>query len=231
MIVAIDGPAGAGKSSIARRLAERLGFAFLDTGAMYRAVALAALRRGLGLHDEDAISRLARGLAIDFDGTRTLLDGEDVSTAIRTSEVTAAVYLAADNTDVRQRLVELQRQIADDRDIVTEGRDQGTVAFPHAECKIFLTASREERARRRYEELANRGETITLEEVLTQQDDRDHRDATRPVGALYKADDAVEVLTDGLTLEDVVERLERMALGKRRLVHSGNSEFRIQNSK
>jgi cytidylate kinase len=230
MIVAIDGPAGAGKSSIARRLAERLGFAFLDTGAMYRAVALAALRHGLGSHDEDAISRLVYELSIDFDGTRTLLDGEDVSATIRTSEVTAAVYLAADNVEVRQRLVELQRQIADDRDIVTEGRDQGTVAFPHAECKIFLTASRDERARRRYEELANRGETISFEEVLIQQDDRDQRDATRPVGALYKADDAVEVLTDGLTPEAVVDRLERIVASKRRLVHSGNSEFSIQDS-
>src|SRR5882757_409243 len=131
MIVAIDGPAGAGKSSIARRLAERLGFAFLDTGAMYRAVALAALQRGLGPDEGDAIATLANELTIDFDGVRTLLDGEDVSTAIRTGEVTAAVYLAADNVAVRQRLVELQRQIADDRDLVTEGRDQGTVAFPH----------------------------------------------------------------------------------------------------
>jgi cytidylate kinase len=199
MIVTIDGPAGAGKSSIARRLAERLGFAFLDTGAMYRAVALAALRRGLGPGDEAAIARLAQELAIDFDGTRTLLDGEDVSTDIRTPEVTAAVYLAADNVAVRRRLVELQRQIGTGRDLVTEGRDQGTVAFPHADCKIFLTASRHERARRRYEELAGRGEPVRFEEVLAQQDERDQRDATRPVGALIKANDAVEVLTDGLT--------------------------------
>jgi cytidylate kinase len=210
MIVAIDGPAGAGKSSIARRLAERLGFAFLDTGAMYRAVALAALRRGLGTGDAEEIARLANELTIDFDGIRTMLDGEDVSALIRTSEVSAAVYLAADNVAVRRRLVDLQRQIAAGPDLVTEGRDQGTVAFPHAECKIFLTASREERARRRYEELASRGEPITFEEVLWQQDDRDQRDASRPVGALIKADDAVEVLTDGLTLDEVVERIERI---------------------
>jgi len=209
MIVAIDGPAGAGKSTIARQLAERLGFAFLDTGAMYRAVALAALRRGLGDGDGEAIARLAVSLDIDFDGRRTLLDGEDVSAAIRTSEVTAAVYLAADNVAVRRRLVDLQRQIATGRDLVTEGRDQGTVAFPHAECKIFLTASPQERARRRYEELVARGESITFEEVLAQQLDRDRRDATRPVGALVKAADAVEVLTDGLTAEQVVDRLER----------------------
>ena len=112
MIVTIDGPAGAGKSTIARGLAERLGFAFLDTGAMYRAVALAALRRELGDGDEAAIAALVQSLAIEFDGIRTLLDGEDVSAAIRTSEVSAAVYLAADNVAVRQRLVELQRRIA-----------------------------------------------------------------------------------------------------------------------
>src|SRR6476620_9294124 len=164
MIVTIDGPAGAGKSSISRRLAERLGFAFLDTGAMYRAVALSALRRGLGNNDAEAIARLASELTIEFDGAHTRLDGEDVSAAIRTSDVSAAVYLAADNVAVRQRLVELQRRIAAGRNIVTEGRDQGTVAFPDAECKIFLTASRDERARRRYEELIDRGEPVSFEE-------------------------------------------------------------------
>jgi CMP/dCMP kinase len=210
MIVTIDGPAGAGKSTIARQLAERLGFAFLDTGAMYRAVALAALRRQLGPDDADQIARLAESSLIDFDGRRTLLDGEDVSSAIRTPEVSAAVFLAADNIDVRRRLVELQRQIAGSRNIVTEGRDQGTVAFPNAQCKIFLTARPQERARRRYDELASRGERITYEEVLAQQIERDQRDAIRPVGALIKAADAVEVGTDGLTPEQVVDRLEQI---------------------
>jgi cytidylate kinase len=210
MIVAIDGPAGAGKSTISRRLAERLGFAFLDTGAMYRAVALAALRCGLSVNDVEAIARLATELTIDFDGVHTLLNGEDVSTAIRTTEVSAAVYLAADNIAVRRRLVELQRTIAAGRDIVTEGRDQGTVAFPNADCKIFLTASREERARRRRDELIARGENVTYDEILFQQDDRDQRDARRPVGALIKAQDAIEVCTDGLSLEQVVDRLEQI---------------------
>jgi CMP/dCMP kinase len=210
MIVAIDGPAGAGKSSIARRLAERLGYQFLDTGAMYRAVALAALRQGLGDADADAIARLAGELSIDMRHERTILNGEDVSTAIRRPEVSAAVYLAADNVAVRQRLVDLQRQIAGSRDTVTEGRDQGTVAFPQAECKIFLTASPEERARRRLSELVARGEPITLEQVLSQQAERDRRDAARPVGALIKAPDAVEVWTDDLTPEEVVDRLEQI---------------------
>ncbi|MCI0360981.1 MAG: (d)CMP kinase [Planctomycetaceae bacterium] len=210
MIVTIDGPAGAGKSSIARRLAERLSFQFLDTGAMYRAVALAALRRGLSDGDGDAIAKLAGELSIDMRHERTILNGEDVSAAIRTSDVSAAVYLAADNVAVRQRLVELQRQIAQGRDTVTEGRDQGTVAFPEAQCKIFLTASPEERARRRLAELVARGEPITLEQVLSQQADRDRRDAERPVGALIKAPDAIEVWTDGLTPEEVVDRLEQI---------------------
>jgi CMP/dCMP kinase len=181
---------------------------------MYRAVALAALRRGLGQGDEVAIADLAEHLAIDFDGRRTLLGGEDVSDQIRTSEVSAAVYLAADNVAVRQRLVELQRQIAAQGDTVTEGRDQGTVAFPHAECKIFLTASAEERARRRHAELTARGERVSYDEILAQLTDRDHRDAHRPVGALRKAEGAIEVITDGLTPEQVVDRLEHIVREK-----------------
>lgn len=208
MIVTIDGPAGAGKSSVSRQLARRLGFQFLDTGAMYRAVALAALRAGLGDNDADRIADLAEKLSLVFLEDRVLLNGADVTAQIRTSEVAAAVYLAADNPRVRARLVDLQRQIAGSQDTVTEGRDQGTVAFPNAECKVFLTASPEERARRRHAELTARGEKVSLEEVLTQQTERDRRDAIRPVGALVKAADAIEVLTDGLTSDEVVARLE-----------------------
>jgi cytidylate kinase len=215
MIVTIDGPAGAGKSTIARQLAQRLGFQFLDTGAMYRAVALAALRAGLGEQDADRIARLAEGLSLELQGDRVLLDGADVTDEIRTSQVSAAVHLAADNPRVRAYLVELQRRLARGKETVTEGRDQGTVAFPDAECKIFLTASPHERARRRHAELAARGERISLNEVLAQQNERDLRDATRPVGALEKAVDAIEVLTDGLTPEEVVGQLE--AIVRKRL--------------
>jgi cytidylate kinase len=208
MIVAIDGPAGAGKSTITRTLARRLGFAFLDTGAMYRAVTLAAMRRGAAWDDGAALARVAEEVVIALDGDQVLLDGEDVSEAIRAPAVTAAIASVADNTQVRRRLVEQQRRIAEGKNIVTEGRDQGTVAFPDAECKIFLTASPEERARRRLDELRSRGQEATLEEVLADQNERDRRDQSRPVGRLMKAADAVEVCTDGLTPDDVVARLE-----------------------
>lgn len=214
MIVAIDGPAGAGKSSISRALAEQLGFAFLDTGAMYRAVALAALRARIDWERPADLAQLARRLQIELRHERTLLDGEDVSQAIRTREVTAHIFYAADNPAVREHLVALQREAAAGRDVVTEGRDQGTVAFPQAECKIFLTASPLERARRRLTELQQRGEESSLEEILAQQNERDRRDSTRAVGRLLKADDAVEVVTDGLAPEEVVERLVAIVKAK-----------------
>lgn len=208
MIVAIDGPAGAGKSSVSRMLAKRLGYRFLDTGAMYRAVTLAALRRGLSAEDADDITELARSIEITLEPERVLLDGEDVSTAIRTLEVASNVFLAADNPEVRAHLVDLQQQFVGRTDTVTEGRDQGTVAFPNAPCKIFLTASPEERARRRFGELQTKGVKATFEAVLAQQIERDERDANRTVGALIQAPDAVVVCTDKLTGEQVVDRLE-----------------------
>ena len=207
MIVTIDGPAGAGKSSVARALARRLGFRFLDTGAMYRAVALAGLRERVDWDRPEQLARLVSQLDIQMDGDRILLQGEDVSEAVRSLEVTAATRHAADNPDIRDRLVELQRATAEQQDIVTEGRDQGTVAFPHAECKIYLTASPKLRAQRRLGDLQAQGESATLEEILAAQEKRDREDATRPVGALVAAQDAVEVCTDGMTLEQVVDYL------------------------
>ena len=216
MIITIDGPAGAGKSSVARALARRLGFRFLDTGAMYRAVALAGMRRGLDWDAPEDLARLARGLQFKLAGERLLLDGEDVTEAVRTSAVTAVTRYAADNPQVRRRLVELQRILAGEDNFVTEGRDQGTVAFPQAECKFFLTASPQERARRRLCDLQSQGEPVAMEQVLAAQERRDREDASRPVGPLVPAADAIQVVTDGMTLDQVVDRLEELARRKLR---------------
>ncbi|MBN1908250.1 MAG: (d)CMP kinase [Pirellulales bacterium] len=207
MIVTIDGPAGAGKSTVARALAGRLGFLYLDTGAMYRAVALAGLRRGVDWEKPDELAALAPTLSIELDDDRIFLDGEDVSRAIRTQEVTRITRFAAGNPDVRRHLVDLQRRLAEKHDAVTEGRDQGTVAFPKADCKIYLTASPTQRAKRRLADLEAQGESATLENVLAAQEARDHGDASREVGPLAKAADAVEVVTDGLSIDQVVDRL------------------------
>lgn len=214
MIVTIDGPAGSGKSSAARALARRLGFRFLDTGAMYRAVALAGLRCGIDWNSPQALADLARQLTIEVDGDAVRLDAEDVTREIRALAVTQATRYAADNPAVRAHLVALQRQAAGNDQVVTEGRDQGTVVFPTAECKFFLTASPAERARRRLLDLESRGESLSLEEVLAAQNERDQRDATRQVGPLLKATDAIELCTDGLRIEEVVDRLEAVVREK-----------------
>jgi cytidylate kinase len=214
MIITIDGPAGAGKSSVAKAVAKRLGFRFLDTGAMYRAVALAGLRAGVDWSRADELAQLAETLQIEVDGDRTLLNGEDVTDAVRQSEVTAVTRFAADSASVRDRLVQLQRALAIGGNVVTEGRDQGTVAFPNAERKIFLTASPEERARRRLGDLRRQGEKASFADVLAQQQRRDREDADRPVGPLRKAPDAIEVRTDGLSFDAVVDCLVQLVSGK-----------------
>jgi cytidylate kinase len=208
MIVTIDGPAGAGKSSAARALAHRLGFAFLDTGAMYRAVALAALRRGHDLGDEAALAILVAGLTLEMPPGRILLDGEDVTAAIRTPEVTAATGRVADSPAVRRQLVAWQRQCAEGRDVVCEGRDQGTIVFPHAACKFFLIADPAERARRRHRELAARGQEIAFEDVLCAQEERDRRDASRDIAPMVPAADAVVLDSTRLTLDEAVAAME-----------------------
>ncbi len=215
MIVTIDGPAGAGKSSAARVLAARLGFRFLDTGAMYRAVTLAAIERGVDLADADKLLQVAQEIDIHLTDGKVRLDGKDVTSAIRKFDITTSTRYAADHPGVRERLVELQRQAAERQDVVTEGRDQATVVFPDAECKIYLTASDEVRAQRRYEDLLSRGEEVTYQEVLEKQRDRDARDCTRPVGALSKTEDMIEVNTDGDSPEQVVGKLMEIVQSRR----------------
>ncbi|MGE5282982.1 MAG: (d)CMP kinase [Chloroflexota bacterium] len=206
MVIAIDGPAGAGKSSVARALAERLGFTYLDSGAMYRCVALAALERGADPDDGGATGELAAALAIDFDGERVVLDGCDVSAAIRDSRVTEISSRVSVHPAVREAMVARQRQLIAAGRYVAEGRDIGTVVSPEAPLKVFLTASPEERARRR---ATQTGEDVAA--VLAAQRQRDARDEGREHSALRPAADAVEIDTTGLALDEVVDRVESLA--------------------
>ncbi|MDP9400567.1 MAG: (d)CMP kinase [Actinomycetota bacterium] len=199
MVIAIDGPGGAGKSTVARAVAAALGFAYLDTGAMYRAVALAALRGAAA----PAEARFELG-------ERVLLDGEDVTAAIRTPEVSAQASRLAADPEVRRNLVARQREVLALGDHVAEGRDIGTVVVPEAEVKVFLTASPEERARRRAAELG-----ADPEGVLRELRERDERDASRAASPLVPAPDAVRVDTTGLAVDEVVERIVAL-VGARR---------------
>ncbi len=205
MIVTIDGPAGAGKSSIAKTVAERLGFEFLDTGSLYRAMTLAAIRAQVDFENSKEIVEFSSGVEICWNGTQVLLNGEDVSEQIRTPTVTDAIRFIADLPEIRARLSEIQRQVAIGRNVVTEGRDQGSEVFTDAECKIFLTASPEERARRRHQQLADMGRPLPLEEILRAQDQRDEEDRQRPIGSLRPADDAIIIDSDGMSSEQVLE--------------------------
>jgi cytidylate kinase len=206
MVIAIDGPAGAGKSTVARGVAGELGFTYLDSGAMYRCVALAALQGGADPDDGEAVGALAEGLAIDFDGRRVLVEGDDVTDEIRTPEVSAAASRVSVHPRVREALVARQRELIAAADYVAEGRDIGTVVSPDSPLKVFLTASDEERARRR---AAETGEE--LEAVLEAQRQRDTRDTEREHGALRAAEDAVELDTTGLSIDEVVAQVVALA--------------------
>ena len=206
MVIAIDGPAGAGKSTVARGVADALGFTYLDSGAMYRSLALAALRAGLDLDDGEELGRAARGLEFGFDRTTVRLGGEDVSEAIREPQVTAAASRVSVHPPVRDAMVALQRELIDNGRYVAEGRDIGTVVSPRASLKVFLTASEAERARRR---AAESGEAV--EAVLAAQRERDDRDRRREHGALRPAPEAVELDTTGLAIADVVARVVELA--------------------
>ncbi len=207
MIITIDGPAGAGKSSAARLLARRLGFDFLDTGAMYRAVTLAGLRDDCDLAREDHLAQLLVSVRLDMPPGQVLLNGEDVAGLIRTPEITHASGAVASSPAVRAKLVQWQREIATGRCVVCEGRDQGTIVFPLAPCKFFLFADPAERARRRHRELTAKGQAVTLDEILQTQEARDARDAARDIAPMRPAADAVLLDSTRLTLEEVVQRM------------------------
>ena len=212
--VAIDGPSGAGKSTIARVLASELGFVYVDTGALYRTVGLAALRRGADPHDAAAVESLLPELQVSLgyvEGSqRVFLNGEDVSDCIRTPEVSMAASAVSALPPVRRFLFDLQRDTARRQNVIMDGRDIGTVVLPFAQVKIFLTASAEDRAQRRFEELAAKGSSATYDEVLRDMKERDYNDSHRAAAPLRPAEDAVLVDTTGNTLEQSVELLKSL---------------------
>jgi cytidylate kinase len=210
MVIAIDGPAGAGKSTVARGVARALGFTYLDSGAMYRCVALAALERRVDPADGERLGELAWGLDIGFDGDSVLLDGKPAGGRIRSPEVTVASSKVSIHPQVRQALVKRQRELIAAGNYVAEGRDIGTVVSPDAPLKVFLTASEEERARRRAGET---GESV--EAVREAMEDRDQRDTNRRHGALRAAEDSVELDTTDLSVDQVVDRVVELARERR----------------
>ncbi|MBN1129534.1 MAG: (d)CMP kinase [Chitinispirillaceae bacterium] len=215
MIIAIDGPAGSGKSSTAKAVAARLGFTFLDTGAMYRAVTLKCLRLGIPATDHAALEKTVAAMVIGFSGKppelRTIMDGEDVSEAIRGDEVTKNVSDYCAPAVVRRQLVELQRRIAAGASVVCEGRDIGTVVFPGADLKFFMVASVGERARRRQKDFAALGIKKTIDELVAEISARDRKDSTRQNSPLTKAVDAEEIDTTAMTLEEQIDYVVRKA--------------------
>ncbi|AKU91536.1 (d)CMP kinase [Vulgatibacter incomptus] len=227
-LVAIDGPAGAGKSTVSRLVAERLGFTLVDTGAIYRTVALAASRAGIAFDDDDGLGRLLESLPLELrqvqgGGQAVLLGGEDVSKEIRTPAISLGASAVSARPVVRSGLLELQRRLARSAEAgaVLEGRDIGTVVFPDADAKFFLTASAEARARRRYDELVAKGEKVGFDEVLADQEKRDRSDMERPIAPLRPADDAVRIDSTSMSKDEVVDTIvaevrRRLAAGSSR---------------
>ena len=214
MNVAIDGPAGAGKSTIARKTAYNIGYIYVDTGAIYRTLALACIRRGVSAEDEEQISSVCRNVKVELkyiDGGQVmLLDGENVNDYIRTEEVSRMTSSISVYKDVREQLIDLQRNIAAKENVIMDGRDIGTFVLPNAEVKIYLTASVATRAKRRYMEQQEKGIECTIEEIEKDIEQRDYRDMNREIAPLKKADDAVEIDTSDMTIEQVTDAIEKI---------------------
>ncbi|MBQ1483700.1 MAG: (d)CMP kinase [Clostridia bacterium] len=208
--IAIDGPGGAGKSTIAKLLAARYDIPYVDTGAMYRAVGLKMTRLGLPFEESDELTAMLDSTDIDFVVENVILDGEDVSGLIRTQEISAAASACSKLASVRKKLVALQKEMGKVRSVVMDGRDIGTNVMPDAEFKFYITASARERARRRYLELINKGEQADFDTVLAEINERDYNDMHRELDPLRKADDAIEVDTTHMGIEEVLESVVRL---------------------
>ncbi len=217
VIITIDGPAGAGKSSVSRALAEKLGFTYLDSGAMYRALALYLLEKGVDIKDEKQVEKYLEDVQIDLDNDSVFLNSRNVSHLIRTPEIDQASSAVSRISAVRNRLTELQREMEQRGDMVAEGRDMGTVVFPEADFKFFLTASPEERARRREAQLAGQKKNIINHEIILQQiKNRDKADSSRAVSPLKAASDAFIIDSTNLTFEEVIEKILNIIKEKRK---------------
>ncbi len=214
LIVAIDGPSGAGKSTLSKALAKRTGYVNIDTGAMYRSVALLAKRQQLDLEDEQALRQLCAGLSIEFareaEQERVIVNGEDVSQQIRTPEVSLLTAKVATQPVVREAMVRLQRQMGESGGVVLEGRDIGTVVFPHAQVKFFLSATAEERGRRRYEELKAKGVEVDLQQTIAEVEQRDAADSAREHAPLKRAENAVDIDSTRMSIDEVLDFMLRI---------------------
>ncbi len=218
MIIAIDGPAGAGKSTIAKLIAKQLGLVYIDTGAMYRAVGLKAKRNNIACSEQEKIEEMLKNTEVELKNengaTAVYLDGENVSTEIRLPEISRMASDISAVPVVRYAMVEMQRSMANKTDTILDGRDIGTFVLPNADVKIFLTASVEERAERRYKELIARGEKVKREDVRSDIEKRDYNDSHRALAPLKKADDATEVDTTGMTIDQVCEKIISLVRNK-----------------
>ena len=205
MRIAIDGPAGAGKSTLAKGIAAKLNIDYIDTGAMYRAIALKLIRTGTDYNDADALAKMLESTDVDFSGGKIYLDGEDVSGLIRTPEISALASPSSAVPAIRYKLTALQQAMGERKSLVMDGRDIGTVVFPDAEYKFFIVASDDERAKRRYAELLEKGENVNLETVKADMQKRDLQDSTRKFRPLKKAEDAIEINNSGNTIEETLD--------------------------
>ena len=205
--IAVDGPAGAGKSTVAKEVAKALGIDYIDTGAMYRAIALKLIRTGTDYNDTEALAKMLETTDVDFDGGRTYLDGEDVSDLIRTPEISALASPSSAVPAIREKLVSLQRGMGERKSVIMDGRDIGTNVFTDAEFKFYLTASSEERARRRTLELKEKGQDADFETVKAEIEKRDFQDMNRPLNPLCKAEDAIEIDSSHMDIDQVVKAM------------------------